>query len=379
MLDHNRFIAERIAALSASGIRRIFDLAATLKDPIDFSMGQPDFPVPEPIKAAAARAIAADRNGYTVTHGLPELRERIRGQLQVEFGWPSTDPAWSTIVTCGVSGGLMLAMLACLDPNDEVIIPDPYFVSYPHLVTLSGGKPVPLDTASKYVYDPQRLEEAVTARTKMIVLASPSNPTGVVYSADQIKAVCEVAQRRDLLIVSDEIYQMLCFDGEPTSPARFAPERTIVLRGFGKSYGATGWRMGYAAGPASIVNEMAKVQQYTFVCAPHPLQQACIAAFDVDMTETIESYRRKRDLGLGILRERFELASPGGGFFYYCRAPKGYGSGTAFVEAAIERNVLIVPGSAFSAHDTHFRISYAVPDDKLRAGCEILCELAGLD
>ncbi|HRX84520.1 MAG TPA: aminotransferase class I/II-fold pyridoxal phosphate-dependent enzyme [Phycisphaerae bacterium] len=376
-MDTRRFVADRIAALSGSGIRRIFDLAATLKDPIDFSMGQPDFPVPEPIKAAAARAIAENRNGYTVTYGLPALRDRIRKQLQQEFGWDPQDSERSTFVTCGVSGGLMLAMLACLNAGDEVIIPDPYFVSYPHLVMLAGGKAVPVDTAPSYTYDPQRLAAAITPRTKALVLASPSNPTGVVYSADQVQAVCAVAQERDLLIISDEIYQMLCFDAAPTSPATYAPERTIVLRGFGKSYGATGWRMGYAAGPAAVVNEMAKIQQYTFVCAPHPLQQACLAAFDVDMSAVVAAYRKKRDLGVGILRERFELASPGGGFFYYCRAPQKFATGTAFVEAAIQRNVLTVPGAAFSTHDTHFRISYAVPDEKLRAGCEILCELAG--
>lgn len=376
-MDPRHFVAERIANLSGSGIRRIFDLAATLKDPIDFSMGQPDFPVPEPIKAAAARAIAEDRNGYTVTYGLPALRERIRRQLQSEFGWDPQDPQYAAFVTCGVSGGLMLAMLACLNPGDEIIIPDPYFVSYPHLAMLAGGRAVPVDTAPSYAYDPQRLAQAVTPRTRAILLASPSNPTGVLYRPEQVQAVCAFAKQHDLLILSDEIYQMLCFDGAATSPATYAPERTIVLRGFGKSYGATGWRLGYAAGPSAVVNEMAKVQQYTFVCAPHPLQQACLAAFDVDMSAVVAAYRKKRDLGVSIMRERFELASPGGGFFYYCRAPRKFASGTAFVEAAIQRNVLTVPGAAFSAHDTHFRISYAVPDEKLRAGCEILCELAG--
>jgi len=375
-MDPSRFIAKRSAAIAKSGIRRIFDLAATLRDPIDFSMGQPDFPVPEPIKAAAAEAILADRNGYTVTHGLPELRARIRQKLHAEFGWEPADPAWSTLVTSGVSGGLMVAMLACLNPGEEVIIPDPYFVSYPHIASFCGARPVPVDTAPDYVYDVSRLEHVVSPRTRLLLLASPSNPTGVVYSAEQVKAVTDWARQHDLLIVSDEIYQALSFDGPPTSPARFAPERTVVLRGFGKSYGATGWRMGYAAGPAPIIDEMAKVQQYTFVCAPHPLQQACIRAFDVDMSSVVAAYRQKRDLGLSILRECFELASPSGGFFYYCRAPERYGSGTAFVDAAIARNVLTVPGCAFSARDTHFRISYAVPDAKLRAGCEILCELA---
>ncbi|MCB9850942.1 MAG: aminotransferase class I/II-fold pyridoxal phosphate-dependent enzyme [Phycisphaerales bacterium] len=376
-MDPQRFIADRIASLSASGIRRIFDLAATMKDPIDFSMGQPDFPVPDAIKTAAADAIAANRNGYTVTHGLPELRARIAQSLHTEFGWPVDDPARMNFVACGVSGALTLVMLACCNPGDEVIIPDPYFVSYPHLVTLASGKAVAVDTAPDYVYDPEKLSAAITPRTKAIVIASPSNPTGVVYSADQVKAVCEIATKHDLLIISDEIYNLLSFDGVPASPATIAPERTLLLRGFGKSYGVTGWRMAYVSGPAAIVGEMAKLQQYTFVCAPHPLQAACVAAFDIDMSEIVETYREKCALGANILREKFEFPHPGGGFYYYCRAPKNYASGSEFVEAAIKRNVLTVPGSAFSKHDTHFRISYAVPNEKLRAGCEILCELAG--
>lgn len=377
MIDAQRFIAHRVANISGSGIRRIFDLAATLKDPIDFSMGQPDFPVPEPIKAAAVRAVLGNHNGYTVTFGLPALRERISRQLAAEFGHDPGQADWSVFVTSGVSGGLMLAMLALLDPGEEVIIPDPYFVSYPHLVTLAGGTPVPVDTAPNYVFDPGKIDEAVSPRTKAIMLASPSNPTGVVYSADEVRGVCAAARRHNLLIISDEIYNVLCFDGPATSPARFAPERTIILRGFGKTYGATGWRMGFAAGPSKIIMEMGKLQQYTFVCAPHPLQEACITALDVDMSDMVATYRRKRDLGLGILRRRFEVAAPGGGFYFFCRAPERYRNATAFVEAAIARNVLTVPGSAFSRHDTHFRISYAVADDKLRAGCEILCELAG--
>ena len=149
-MDPRRFVADRITGLAGSGIRRIFDLAATLKDPIDFSMGQPDFPIPEPIKAAAVQAINENHNGYTLTYGLPKLRARIRVQLQREFGWDPADPAYAAFVTCGVSGGLMLAALTCLNPGDEIIIPDPYFVSYPHLVMLAGGKAVPVDTAPSY-------------------------------------------------------------------------------------------------------------------------------------------------------------------------------------------------------------------------------------
>ena len=370
-MDTGKFIAERMSLMSASGIRRIFDLAATMKNPIDFSMGQPDFPVPQAAKEAAATALRDDCNGYTVTHGLPALRDKIKKQLTAEFDWDPT-----VFVTCGVSGGLTLAMLSCINPGDEVIIPDPYFVSYPHLVGIAGGKVVPVDTQPDFTYTAEKIEAAITSKTKIILVNSPSNPCGVVYPAKRIKEICEIAKKHDLLIVSDEIYNLLSFDEAPASPVTYAPERCLLLRGFGKSYGMTGWRMGLAAGPAEIVCEMAKLQQYTFVCAPHPLQIGSIAALDTDMTEVVNSYRTKRDIGAEILGPAFDFPKPGGGFFLYCKAPERFASATAFVEAAIKKNVLTVPGSAFSRHDTHFRISYAVPNDKLRRGCELLCEVA---
>lgn len=371
-MDPSRFLAERMTGISASGIRRIFDLAAKMTDPIDLSMGQPDFAVPDRVKRAAESAIAADHNGYTVTHGLPALRDAIKKSLAGEFDW---DP--EVLVTCGVSGALNLAMMTCLDPKAEAIIIDPYFVSYPHLIGLAGAKAVPVDSAPTFELPIDRIESAVTRRTRLILVNSPGNPSGVVHSADAIEALCDLAAKHDLLIVSDEIYNKLSFDAAPVSPASFAPERTLVLRGFGKSYGMTGWRMGFAAGPAAIVNEMAKLQQYTYVCAPHPFQLACIEALGADMSGVVRDYRRKRDLVAELLSARFEFPRPAGGFFFYCRAPAGYETGTAFVEAAIRRNVLTVPGNVFSQHDTHFRISYAAADEKLRAGCRILCELAG--
>jgi aspartate aminotransferase/aminotransferase len=371
-MEIKRFIADRMSTVPSSGIRRIFDLAATMENPIDFSIGQPDFPVPDAVKRAAIVAIEENRNGYTVTHGVLPLRDKISGQLAEEI----TDWKPTVVVTCGVSGGLTLTMLACLNPGDEVIIPDPYFVSYPHLVRMAGGTPVAVDTAPSFAYSLDRLEAAVTKRTKAILVNSPSNPTGVVYSTERIKEICAFARRHDLLIISDEIYNLLSFDETPATPVTYAPDRTVLLRGFGKSYGMTGWRMGYAAGPAEIIAEIAKLQQYTFVCAPHPFQKAGEAALDTDMSAVVAAYGKKRDLAVEILSEAFEFPKPAGGFFLYCRPPKRFETGTAFVEAAIKKNVLTVPGSAFSMHDTHFRISYAVPNDRLAEGCEILRKLA---
>ncbi len=371
-MDPAHFLADRISSIGSSGIRRVFDLAATMTNPIDLSMGQPDFDVPASVKQAAIDAINNDRNGYTVTHGLPQLRDRIARSLQEELHWSSPN-----IVTCGVSGGLSLALMACLNPGDEVVFPDPYFVSYKHLVNLFGGKPVPVSIYDDFRIDIAAIEAAITPRTKIILLNSPANPTGVVHSAAEIQGVAELAKKHDLLLISDEIYEMLAYDTKPVSPVAFAPEHTLLLRGFGKSYAITGWRMGYAAGPEPVIAQMAKLQQYTFVCAPQIAQWGALAAMDTDMSREIEIYRRKRDLAVDELRGAFEFASPGGGFYVFPKIPSRYETATHFVEESIKRNCLVIPGNVFSDRDTHFRISYAVPDERLKRGCEVLRSLAG--
>jgi len=370
-MSGSEFVAQRMASIGSSGIRRIFDLAAAMRDPIDFSMGQPDFDVPEPVKTAAISAIREGRNKYTVTHGIVPLRERIGQAMREEFGW---DPA--VLITCGVSGGLTLALMACVNPGDEVLVADPCFVSYRTLVRLAGGVPVSVDTYDDLSLHPERFVAAVTPRTRALIVNSPGNPTGIVYSEQEIRSLCELARRHNLLILSDEIYAGLCYDGPAASPVTFAPERTLLLRGFGKDYGMTGWRMGYAAGPAAIIQEMAKLQQFTFVCAPQPAQWACLTALETDVSAQVTAYRAKRDLVVNALRERFEFVRPTGGFYVFPRVPQRFPNATAFVEAAIEKNVLVIPGCAFGGRDTHFRISYAVSDDRLAAGCEVLCSLA---
>jgi aspartate aminotransferase len=370
-MSESRFISDKIAAIGSSGIRRIFDLAATMKDPIDLSMGQPDFPTPQPVKDAAIEAIRNDRNGYTVTHGLPELREKIASGLRDEFDW-SPD----VLVTCGVSGALTLALMTCLNPGDEVVMADPYFVSYKHLVNLAGGRPVMVPIYPDFVLSREAFAAAITPRTKMILINSPANPSGVVHSREEITGIVALACEHDLLIVSDEIYNMLSYDETPFSPVSIAPERTLLLRGFSKSYAVAGWRMACAAGPEAVIQQMAKLQQFTFVCAPQPAQVGSIAALDTDMSHQVEVYRKRRDLAVAEMKDCFSFAPPSGGFFVYAEAPSQFASGTAFVEEAIRNNVLAVPGCAFSERDTHFRISYAVPDEKLKRGCEILRRIA---
>jgi aspartate/methionine/tyrosine aminotransferase len=373
MRDAAEYVSRRAMGVDASGIRRVFDLAAKLPDPINLSIGLPDFDVPEAVKAAAVAAIEAGSNRYTQTQGIAPLRDRLHRDLSAEFG----RDVGEVLITSGVSGGLMLAMLAIVDPGDEVIFLDPYFVMYRHLLTLTGGVPVPVDSYPSFRFDADRVSAAVTPRTKAIILNSPSNPTGIVMTPAEVAAAVEVAQRHGLLLISDEIYEPFLYDagakGLPSAARTY--ENTLVLRGFSKSHAMTGWRLGYAFGPAVVVAQMAKLQQYTFVCAPSPLQVAAVTALDVPMTEAVERYRRKRDIICDGLSPAFEIVRPQGAFYVFPKAPGGR-SATDFVAAAIERNVLIIPGNVFSGRDTHFRLSYATSDEKLRLGVAVLNGLA---
>jgi aspartate aminotransferase/aminotransferase len=276
-----------------------------------------------------------------------------------------------------VSGGLLLAFMSLVNPGDEVIVPDPYFVMYKHLVGMLGGKCVFVDSYPDFELPVEKIADAITDKTKMIVLNSPCNPTGMVYSEAEVKAVAEIAAKKDVLVLTDEIYERFCYDGECPSIAKYH-EKSLVLRGFSKSHAMTGWRLGYVAVPEflkDVVEQMTKIQQYTFVCAPTPFQKAALAALDYDVSDLVDTYRRKRDLLYDGLKERFELVKPGGAFYAFVKAPSSAGA-TAFVEKAIKNKVLIIPGNVFSEKDTHFRISYATTDEKIRQGVEILCSLA---
>ncbi len=374
MRSVNDFISARALGVDASGIRKVFDLAARMKDPINLSIGLPDFDVPEPVKAAAIAAIGAGHNRYTQTQGIAPLRERLRRDLSAEMGRDVGD----VLITSGVSGGLLLAILAVINPGDEAIFLDPYFVMYKHVMTMAGGKSVIVDSYPDFRFYADRVEKAITSRSKMLILNSPSNPTGVVMSAAEVAAAVELAKKHDLLILSDEIYEPFLYDA-PRGLASAAKiyDRTILMRGFSKSHAMTGWRLGYAAGPEEIISQMTKLQQYTFVCPPTPLQHAALVALDVSMTDAVAAYRRKRDIICQGLEKKFGLVKPQGAFYVFPAAPKG-STASDFVARAIEKNVLIIPGNVFSERDTNFRISYATIDEKLRQGVEILNELAGM-
>ncbi|MEX0937196.1 MAG: aminotransferase class I/II-fold pyridoxal phosphate-dependent enzyme [Pirellulales bacterium] len=363
------WVAKRTALVDSSGIRKVFDLAASMRDPINLSIGQPDFDVPEPIQEAAIAAIRDGKNGYSVTQGIAPLRDALQTRINEQLG--HTDR--KVLITSGTSGALVLTMLAMVEPGDEVIIPDPYFVMYPALIGMVGGRPVAVDTYPDFRFDPARVAAAITPQTKMILVNSPANPTGAVANKADMRALAELAAKHNIALVSDEIYRAFSYEGEPASPAPFN-EQTIVIDGFSKTYGITGWRLGFAHGPAEIIDKMAMLQQYTFVCAPQPAQWAGLAALEVDMTRHVEEYRRRRDLLLDGLADCYEIARPGGAFYAFPRVPRG--TGTEFVTRAIQNELLVIPGSVFSGRDTHFRISYAASEQTIERGVEVLRRLA---
>lgn len=364
-MDVAHWISERSKSVEMSGIRKVFELARSLKDPVNLSIGQPHFPVPEPIKAAAKAAIDADKNGYTVTQGIPELRDRLLSDVNKSLNHPDRD----LLITSGTSGGLMLAILATVNPGEEVVAADPYFVMYPNMVALAGGTFIGVPTAPSLQLDPDRLIAACTPKTKMILLCSPANPTGAVLEPDAMKAIAEFARSRGILLVSDEIYKAFHYDSPARSPAEF-DDSVLVIEGFGKTYGITGWRLGFAHGPKDLIDEMMKLQQSTFVCAPSMVQHAGLAACDFDVSSIVADYKRKRDKLMGGLAGEYEFAMPGGAFYLFPKTP--WGTGTEFCTEAVKRNLLVIPGGVFSRDDTHFRISYAATDETLDRGIEIL-------
>jgi aspartate aminotransferase/aminotransferase len=366
---HDHWIAERMRHIESSGIRKVFELARSLKDPVNLSIGQPHFDVPAPIKEAARAAMERGANAYTVTQGIPELRDKIKADVVKQLGQADRE----VIVTSGTSGGLVLALLCTVNPGDEVIVFDPYFVMYPHLVTLAGGTTIFIDTYPDWRINLDRVRAALTPRTKAILVNSPANPTGVVLPAEDLRGLAALAKERDVLLLSDEVYRVFCYDQPFVSPAQFN-ENVVVFDGFSKAYGMTGWRLGFAHGPRRVIEEMIKLQQFTFVCAPSMVQHAGVAALDFDVTGIVAEYRQKRDRIYAGLKDHFELVRPSGAFYCYPKAP--WGTATEFVAEAIRNNLLIIPGITFSRRDTHFRISYAAEARTIDRGLEILVKLA---
>jgi len=361
-------LAKRVQTIRPSGVRKIFDLARKVKDPVNLSLGEPDFDVPDKIKEEAVRAIRLGFNKYTPSGGIPELREKILHYLRAR-----EIICEDVIVTPGVTGGLLLAFLAVMNPGDEVIIPDPYFVLYEYQVILLGGKPVFIDTYPDFTLKEEELRRAISDRTKVILINSPNNPTGAVYSPGEFAMVERVAREKNLLVFSDDIYDRFTYDGSPFYFGKLY-ENTLTFGGFSKDWGMTGWRIGFVAGPREIIDSMVTMQQYVFSAVNSTAQKAALIALDYGTDELIDGYRKKRDLIYEGIKDKFRVVKPNGAYYIFPEVPGG--DGDAFVERALKSNLFIIPGSVFSSRKSNVRISFAAELPAIEKGIEILRSLA---
>jgi aspartate/methionine/tyrosine aminotransferase len=361
--------ADRMKDIEASGIRKILDLASRVKDPVDFSIGRPDFDVPEPLKEDAGRWIRDGYNKYMASKGDAPLIEKIAEYLKKRRMIFE-----DIMVTVGVAGGLTLLFNALINPGDEVLFPDPYFLNYYHMTRLMGGVPKCVDTYPDFRLRAEEIEKQVTKRTKLLIINSPNNPTGRVYTAEELEGIVQVARKYDLFIVSDDVYERFTYDVESPPFIGQVYEKTIILNGFSKSWSMTGWRLGYMAGPRELIAKVIPIQQYFYSCAPSFAQKVGVTALDFDVSRHVADYRKKRDLIYDGLKDKYRVTRPEGAFYVFPEAPGG--DGEAFVEKALEKKVFLIPGGAFSQRKTHFRISFAVPDEMIAKGVEILRKIA---
>lgn len=367
-------ISKRVSGLPPSGIRKFFDLASQMEDIISLGVGEPDFPTPWHIREAGIYALENGFTTYTSNWGLLELREAISEHLETLYGL-SYDPEGEILVTTGSSEALDLAIRAIIDPGDEVIIHQPSYVSYLPCVLLAGGKPKILPTIpeEEFKINPERLEKAISNKTKALILNYPNNPTGAVMDRQSLEEIAKIVEKYNLLVISDEIYDQLVYGVEyvsfPSLPNM--KERTVLINGFSKAYAMTGWRLGYAVGPRDIIEAMMKIHQYTMLCAPTLAQKAAIEAFKLDeeVKNMRESYnQRRRFFYQGLKEIGFEVVEPKGAFYIFPSIKQFGLSSEEFAERLLrEERVVVIPGSVFGESGEGFiRCTYASSLDDLR-------------
>ncbi|NTU75881.1 MAG: aminotransferase class I/II-fold pyridoxal phosphate-dependent enzyme [Anaerolineaceae bacterium] len=368
------YISKRVAGLKPSGIRKFFDIAATMKDVISLGIGEPDFTTPDPVVEAGIRSLRNGETHYTSNSGKLDLRQALAEHLEKLYG-VSYDPSSEIIITVGGSEALYLANTALLDPGDEVIIPTPCFVSYQAEVILAGGVPIEIPTKmeNNFDLDPKDIEKAITPRTKAILLGFPSNPTGAVATRETLMAVNKLAEEHDLVVLSDEIYDRLVYGWKhicfPSLPG--AKPRTILLGGFSKAYAMTGWRIGFAAGPADMIKGLVRVHQYTVMSAPTIAQTAAYEALkngEPYVQDMVAEYDRRRKLIVnGLNQIGLPTFEPRGAFYAFPKVSvTGLDDETFANRLLQEEHVALVPGNSFGAGGEGFvRCSYATAYDKI--------------
>lgn len=361
-------VSQRADSIAPSGIRKFFDLLASMDGVISLGVGEPDYTTPWHIREAAIYSLEQGRTMYTSNLGTPELRQELATHLQQKYG-VKYDPDTELLITVGVSEALDLAMRATIDPGDQVIIPAPCYVAYPAAVSLSGGEPIMVPTfeANNFEINSSDIENALTLRTKAILSGYPANPTGAVMPREKLASVAEVACNNDLLVISDEIYSRLVYGVEHTCFAALPgmQERTILLGGFSKAYAMTGWRIGYAAGPKEIIAAMTKIHQYTIMCAPTMAQVAALEALrggEDSVLEMVADYNRRRKVIVKGLRDiGFSCFEPKGAFYAFPNITTTGMNSETFAEKLLqEEKVAVVPGTAFGAcGEGYVRCCYA--------------------
>lgn len=377
----NGRLAARVRAVPPSGLRRFFDIAATMDDVISLSIGEPNFVTPEVILQAGIASLQRGQTQYTSNSGVYALRAALSDYLHRLYG-VAYDPDDEILITVGSSEALYLAVTAILDPGDEVIIPQPSYVAYPAEVVFTGATPVPVVTRFEEAFrvTPAAIAAAITPRTKALLLGYPCNPTGATLGRDDLLAIAEVVKRHDLLVISDEIYDRLTYNGPHTcfSSLPGMKERTILLGGLSKSHAMTGWRLGWVCAPPDLLAGMRKIHQYTIMSAPTPAQMAAIAALtDPRAEEAVEamrqSYNRRRRLLVEGLRSiGLPTPEPEGAFYAFPSiTPSGMDDNTFAETLLVEEHVAVIPGSAFGVGGAgHVRCCYAAAEDKIETALE---------
>ena len=373
------YASQRVLDIPPSGIRKFFDIAATMRDVISLGIGEPDFDTPEPIVQAGIEALKRGATHYTSNSGLVELREALSVHLQQRYGMVYS-PDSEILVTVGVSEALYIAMAATLDPGDEVIIADPCFVAYEPTARMVDAVPVMVPTVPEtgFQLTAEAVEAAITQRTKALLLASPNNPTGTTIDRDELDRIAAVAAKHDLVVLSDEIYDRLVYGVEQVCFASLPGmrERTIVLQGFSKSYAMTGWRVGYLAAPAALAAEIRKLHQYLIMSAPTASQWAALKALEVGdpyVEQMRAEYdRRRRLIVAGLNSMGLTCVEPRGAFYAFPSIACTGMDDNAFAEGLLqEEQVAVIPGSVFGAAGTGFvRMSYATAYEKIEIALE---------
>ena len=351
----DNFISQKVNNISPSGIRKFFDLLSSVEGVISLGVGEPDFVTPWHIREAATRSLERGYTMYTSNYGMLELRQELAKYLEHHYG-VSYQPEREILVTVGVSEGLDLAARAILNPGDEVIIPDPWYVSYPPCVILAGGTPafVPVSKQNNFVLKAEDVEPLINKQTKAILIGYPSNPTGAVMSREELAEIAKLAQKYNLLVISDEIYARLVYGVEHTCFASLpgVKEQTILLGGFSKAFAMTGWRIGYIAANEQLIEAMLKIHQYTMLCAPTMSQMAAIEALrsgEDDVAKMVKEYDRRRRFIVKKLNEiGLPCFEPKGAFYAFPSIEATGMSSEEFAERLLmEERVAVVPGSAF--------------------------------